>query len=94
MRGRQFQGREGEIGLSEQGWDKSKAGFRTVFLIITVNTYIFAYVKLICLYVFLYKMHTHHSTCMCLVFFQCMWISAVSNPERGDYYYPHIMVGN
>lgn len=64
VRGRQFQGREGETELSEQGWDKSKAGFVTVFLIIKMNTYILAYIKLICMCVFLYKKHTHHSTYM------------------------------
>lgn len=69
VRGWQLQGREGETGLSEQGWDKSKAGFGMLFLIIKMNTYILAYIKLICMCVFLHKMYTHHSTYMCLAFF-------------------------
>lgn len=55
MRERQLQGREGETGLSEQGWDKAKAGIGMVFLIIKRNTYILAYIKLVCMCVFCIK---------------------------------------
>lgn len=64
----QFKGREGETELSEQGWDKSKAGFVTVFLIIKRNTYILAYIKLISMCVFCIK-STHIIVHICLAFF-------------------------